>query len=309
MEASKMQLKPITTLVGIASIAAVGLLAIFLLRQTSPPPPAEVTQPAASVTGTIADPIESQALPRDTVPVRKADAPRKARRKHGQTQSAALKSGELPLVDNPAPLDYITPLPEVPSSTAAVEESADSLVPMSETGEPIDDQSVIAAPQVPEKSYMSTHLSGRASILLFEIQKETAALRSHAEVLGTYSRNPQRHWRSHAFYLDRVKSHINAVGERTAELQQISYAVLPWQRRAISEVTSHAAQVAASTQAAIVHLRENRNHLFVSEYRDHLTTIADRSEDMKQTVDKYLDYEETQQKLLQLRNELELSGD
>ncbi len=304
-----MQLKPITTLVIVTFIAATALLAIFMLRPTSPPQPAEITQSVANLTGTIADPIESQALPRDTVPVRKSDAPREARRKHGHKQSAELKSGWLPLPMNPAPLDYTAGVPEAQPSTAAVEESADSSVPVSETGEPIVEQSVFAAPQVPEKSYMSTHLSGRASVLLLEIQKEAAALRSHADVLGTYGRNPQRHWRSHAFYLDRVKSHINAVGERTAELQQISYAVFPWQRQAVREVTSHAAQVAASTQAAIIHLRENQDRLFVSEYRNHLTTIADRSEDMKQTVDKFLDYEETQQKLQQLRNELELSGD
>ncbi len=131
-------------------------------------------------------------------------------------------------------------------------------------------------------------------------------LNRHAETLGTFARHSQFSWQNHAFYLDRVKGHINAVGERTAELQRISYAVLPWQQQAITEVTAHAAQVAASTQAAIAHLRENQNRLFVSEYRDHLMTIADRSEDMKQTVDKFLDYEETQQKLQQLQNELEL---
>jgi hypothetical protein len=131
----------------------------------------------------------------------------------------------------------------------------------------------------------------------------------NAETLGTFARNPQYSWQSHAFYLERVKGHINAVGERTAELQQISDSVLPWQQKAISEVTSHAAQVAASTQAAIVHLRENQNRLFISEYRDHLTTIADSSGDMKQTVDKFLDYQKTQEKFQQLQNELQLAGD
>ena len=109
--------------------------------------------------------------------------------------------------------------------------------------------------------------------------------------------------------MDRVKGHINAVGERLAELQQIRYTVLPWQQQAITEVTSHAAQVAASTQAAIVHLGENQNRLFVSEYRDHLTTIADRSGDMKQTVDKFLEFEKAQQKFQELQNKLELAGD
>jgi hypothetical protein len=98
------------------------------------------------------------------------------------------------------------------------------------------------------------------------------------------------------------------VGKRTAELQQIRYAVLPWQKQAITEVTSHAAKVAASTQAAIVYLNENKGRYFVPEYRNHLTTIADSSDDMKQTVDKYLDYEKSQQKIRRLQDELELGG-
>jgi hypothetical protein len=127
--------------------------------------------------------------------------------------------------------------------------------------------------------------------------------------LGTFAWNPRHSWQSHAFYLDSVKGHINAVGERIAELQQIRHTVLPWQQQAITEVTSHAAQVATSTQAAIVHLRENQDRLFASEYRDHLTTIEGRSGDMKQTVDKFLDCEKAQHTFQRLQNELELAGD
>src|SRR4029077_18856822 len=136
-----------------------------------------------------------------------------------------------------------------------------------------------------------------ASTLLAQIKAEAAGLRRNAETLGTFASNFQYSWQSHANYLDRVKGHINAVGERTAELQRIRHAVLPWQQQAITGVTSHAAQVAANTEAAILHLRENQNYLFAPEYIDHLTAIADRSEDMKQTVDKFLDYGKTQQKL------------
>jgi len=167
--------------------------------------------------------------------------------------------------------------------------------------------SALASPPAPSPN-SSGHFSGRASALLAEIQKETARLRLHADTLGTFAWNPQYSWQSHATYLDRVKDHINAVGSRISELQQMRYAVLPWQQQAITEVTSHAAQVAASTQAAIVHLRENQNRLFVSEYRDHLRTIADRSGNMKQTVDKFLDYEEAQQRFDRLKGELEVKG-
>jgi hypothetical protein len=164
--------------------------------------------------------------------------------------------------------------------------------------------SAFASPSPSSDSYWS----GRASTLLTEIQKETAQLRRHADTLGGFARNPQYSWQSHASYLERVKGHINAVGERIVELQRIRHAVLPWQQQAITQVTSDAAPVAASTQAAILHLQENRNYLFAPEYLDHLTTIADRSEDMKQTVDKYLDYGKTQQKLQRLQTALELAG-
>jgi hypothetical protein len=39
-----------------------------------------------------------------------------------------------------------------------------------------------------------------------------------------------------------------------------------------------------------------------------LTTIADRSGNIKQTVDKFLDYEEAQQRFDRLKDELEIKG-
>ena len=167
--------------------------------------------------------------------------------------------------------------------------------------------SVFASPSATSHD-SPAYMSERASTLLAEIQKETAALEPHAATLKTFARNSQSSWQSHAFYLDKVKGHTNAVSDRIVELQRIRHDVLPWQQQAITEVTSHAAKVATSTQAAITHLRENQSRLFVSEYTDHLTTIGDHSEDMKQTVDKFLDYEKTSQKFQRLQNELELVG-
>jgi hypothetical protein len=162
---------------------------------------------------------------------------------------------------------------------------------------------------LPTTAIDSTYAAERASRLLSEIRAETATLRGSAETLLSLSRHPQYSWKSHAEYLDDVKSHINSVGDRTAELQRIQTATLPWQKQAISEVTSHAARVAASTQAALLYLNENRGRLFVPEYKDHVATIASSSEDMQETVSKYLDFEKTQQRFNQLQYELELSPD
>jgi len=57
------------------------------------------------------------------------------------------------------------------------------------------------------------NLSGRASALLAQIQAEAAGLKRNAETLVTFASNLQYSWQSHANYLDRVKGHINAVGD------------------------------------------------------------------------------------------------
>ena len=145
-------------------------------------------------------------------------------------------------------------------------------------------------PDAPDQDHMAI-LSGRASILFAEIQKETAELRPHPYPPGTFAWYAPYTLQSRVTFLDRADSHMNAVGERVAKLQHIRRLVLPWQQEAITEVTSHATRVKADIQAAIVHLRENQDRLLVAEYRDHLTTIEDRSEDMKQTVDKFLNHE------------------
>jgi len=146
----------------------------------------------------------------------------------------------------------------------------------------------------------SAILSGRASILLAEIQKETrellaeigketADLRPRPYAPGPFAQNHQMSSQTHVEFLFRAKGRINAVEGRIAELQRMRRHLLSWQQQAIIEVTSHATQVAASIQAVIVRLRENQNRLFVSAYRSHLMTIADHCEDLKQTVDNFLD--------------------
>jgi hypothetical protein len=87
----------------------------------------------------------------------------------------------------------------------------------------------------------------RTSALLAEIQEETRGLVSGAETLGTFARALNYDWTTHATHLNRVKQHINRVGEHLNEYAQMRHEVLPWQREAFDRVTSHAAQMAAST--------------------------------------------------------------
>ena len=148
----------------------------------------------------------------------------------------------------------------------------------------------------------------RSTALLKDLQGVAGKLNRDAETLGSFSRSSGLSWQSHAYYLNNARDHINKVGSLLRELQSMRRGVAPWQLQAIDRVTPMAAEAAAHTEAAIKHLGDNQSRHFVPEYKDHLMMIEDRAAEMKQTVDNFLDYGETQRKLLRLQRTLVLAG-
>jgi hypothetical protein len=140
-----------------------------------------------------------------------------------------------------------------------------------------------------------------ASQLLKEIQSTSAQLTSNTDRLESFIGKGLQ-WESHAIELTFAKEHINAIGERLERLQVIRHVAEPWQRQAIDSIVPVAVHLAARTEAAIRHLKENLNLLWVPEYTDHLKMIADHAGQMKASVDLYLELSSTQEKLEELHN-------
>lgn len=141
-----------------------------------------------------------------------------------------------------------------------------------------------------------------ASQLLREIQSTSWQLTDVAEVLQTYTRG-QFHPGSHAAQLNRLKLHINGIGERLARLQEIRHQAAPWQQEALDSILPTAASVAARTSAAIGHLKENPNSLWTTAYTDHLNAIAGSSDRMKRLADLHLDRASIEEQLEELHEQ------
>jgi hypothetical protein len=99
-----------------------------------------------------------------------------------------------------------------------------------------------------------------------------------------------------------VKDHINAIGLRLEILQAIRNQAAPWQQQAIDSVVPVAVNLAAHTEAAILHLNGSGNVLWHPDYTDHLRAIADRSGRVKDTIDLHLEMASTTDKLERLRD-------
>jgi hypothetical protein len=148
-----------------------------------------------------------------------------------------------------------------------------------------------------------TEPATEASQLLKEIQLISHDLNRDAATLESYTWN-KMNWRSHASQLTQAKEHINAIGDRLERLQAIRHSVTPWQQQAIDSIQRPAMEVAVRTESAIRHLNESRDQLLASSYADHLTTIADQSNKLKQSVNVHLDLARTEEKANELREQI-----
>jgi hypothetical protein len=66
--------------------------------------------------------------------------------------------------------------------------------------------------------------------------------------------------------------------------------------------------VVERTQAAILHLNENPNHLWAPSYTDHLKAISDRADRLKESVDLHFELAGTSDKLDDLQMKAALLG-
>ncbi len=143
--------------------------------------------------------------------------------------------------------------------------------------------------------------AAEASQLLKEVQSRAAVLKSDAWRLESFTRG-QLSWETHADQLTQTKEQVNYIGERLLRLMAVRDAVAPWQQQAIDSVMPVAATIAASTEAAIGCLNDNQQVLWKAEYVDHLKTIADHADLLKESVDLHLELAGTQDKLEELRS-------
>ncbi len=145
--------------------------------------------------------------------------------------------------------------------------------------------------------WQAAKVATEASDLLKQIKSLTANLSTEANTLDSYKLQPRLSWRSHANELNKAREHINQIGERLDRLQAIKSVAEPWQQRAIEDIMPVAANLAAHTQSAIQHLNENRTYLYAPVYADHLTSISERSAELKASVAAFLEFGDTSDKL------------
>src|SRR5437773_9572065 len=145
-----------------------------------------------------------------------------------------------------------------------------------------------------------------ASGSLGDVQVLSGKLRLDAEKLESFPRS-KLSWESHANQLSLVREHVNQIGDRLKRIQEIRHVTSPWQQQAIDRIVPMAVELASRAQAAMEHLNENKSYLFAPTYTDHLSTIAQQAGELTDSVNTFVEYGNTRQKLEQLQQKLEIA--
>jgi hypothetical protein len=163
----------------------------------------------------------------------------------------------------------------------------------------------LSTKSAPVASHQDANMEVEASKLLRQVKSLSAELRRDAGILESYKLQPTMSWQSHAAQLNKIRHHINQIGDRLARLQAIQPGVAPWQQTAIDHVVPVGAALATHTQSAIEHLNDNRSILYAGVYADHLTSMSERSGELKASIDTFVDYGNTSDKLERLQEKVD----
>ena len=147
-----------------------------------------------------------------------------------------------------------------------------------------------------------------ASGLLHDIRTLSGKAVDGADRLHSASRLNSLDWRSHALYLNEIKTHVNTMGAKLDRLQEIHGMLAPWQQKAVERVTPNAVALAAHTEEAIAHLSENQGRLWMPNYRNLVSAMSEQGEEINRKVSMFLDYGKTSDRLKGLESQIEFAG-
>jgi hypothetical protein len=160
--------------------------------------------------------------------------------------------------------------------------------------------------EAPITSAYSPFTEDQVSDVLRQVQSRAYQLSVDADVLQSYTHGSQLTWQAHASKLNAVRGHINAIGQHLRYLQNVHGASAPWQQQAINRLVPSAAMIADSTTAAIGLLNDNRRHISLPEYADHVQALYQQADQLKQSMNHFVELDKTQQKLEAIQNSLQL---
>ncbi len=147
-----------------------------------------------------------------------------------------------------------------------------------------------------------------ASNLLRQVRRHSVQLADSAMALQIHAGFNQLGWESHGASLNTIRDHFNAMGRNLDRLQEIQTTIAPWQQKAVERIIPSSVALGAHTERAIEHLNRHQDNFWLTAYRDSVSAMAVHAESINDSVNSFLDYEQTAERLEVLERQIEYAG-
>ena len=126
-----------------------------------------------------------------------------------------------------------------------------------------------------------------------------------SEELGTYTRT-QASWETHAHQLERIREHVNHLGEVVQQLNEARAEGMPWQQTAIDRINPLMHEMAMQLTATIEHLSEHQSQVRMKPYQNYTRATYEVNSRAARMISEIVEYGRAKSKADSLEHQLEL---
>ena len=154
-------------------------------------------------------------------------------------------------------------------------------------------------------SFAQTADSENISNLLSQAKRHAVLAEDDAATLESYTRS-KAHWKLHAEQLERIRVHVNELGQLNKQLSDSRAEGSPWQQTAIDQVDARLREMADLLTATINHFNENPSQVHMQGYRDYVKANCELTSRIAKMIEDFVDYDEAKSKADSLGQKLDL---
>jgi hypothetical protein len=147
--------------------------------------------------------------------------------------------------------------------------------------------------------------SEKISSLLTQAKSQAVFAEDDASTLESYTRSTMA-WQSHAAQLQRIREHINELGQLNKQLNDARAEGSPWQQTAVDQVDLRLREMADLLTVTINHVNDNPARVHMPAYRDYVRANCELTSKIARMIHDFVDYDEAKSKAESLEQQLEL---
>ena len=144
--------------------------------------------------------------------------------------------------------------------------------------------------------------SAEITALLADAKSEAGLLKQDTEDMESFTRSNSS-WQSYAITINKVKQHVNELGDLSSKLNNARSGGSPWQQDAIDRINPLLKELATNVEATINQLNQHQSLVHSSHYKEYVQATHEQATNVASLISDYVEYGKSKDKMEALAKE------